>query len=116
MAEKNYSEINIGGKMYKLNGKTDEAYLKQLEDYINGLLAEMVASTGYRKMSSDHQTLMLYLNMADDVLKARALVQETEARMEEMEQQIDDLKHELVTTRIRQEKEQNAKKPNPRRR
>ena len=103
MAEKNYIEVNLMGKSYILGGSEDEAYLQRVATYVNGKEAELKRMQGYLRQNADFQHLTLLLNMADDYFKALRQVENLKAKQEQMEQEISNLKHELVSSRIRYE-------------
>ena len=57
----------------------------------------------YRKLSAEHQGILLALNIADDYFKAKKQAEASEKQEDEKEKQLYDLRHEVIETRIKQE-------------
>lgn len=104
--KKNYTEVNIAGKTYTLGGYEDPEYLQRIATYINTKRGELRAINGFPRQSADYQNIMLQLNLADDYFKAKNRVTVLEARLESLEKEVYQLKHELVTSQIRYEQKQ----------
>ncbi|MBQ4425147.1 MAG: cell division protein ZapA [Lachnospiraceae bacterium] len=105
MAEKNYTEVNLIGKTYKLGGYEEESYLQHVATYINGKQAELMRMQGFLRQKEDYRQMMLLLNVADDYFKATQQCEALRAKQEELEKTIYELKHELVSSRMRYENE-----------
>lgn len=101
MASKNYTDVLIGGKIYTLGGLEEESYLQQVASYINEKLAELRRQNGFLKQSEDYQSVMVYLNLADDYFKEREHARTLLAQKEELEKEAYSLKHELVGTQMK---------------
>lgn len=101
MASKNYTDVLIGGKIYTLGGLEEESYLQQVASYINEKLAELRKQNGFLKQSEDYQSVMVYLNLADDYFKEREHARTLLAQKEELEKEAYSLKHELVGTQMK---------------
>ncbi len=102
---KNYTEVTIDDRTYTLGGYEDEEYLQQVAAYLNTKTAELRKVQGYLRQSPDFRRMMLDLNIADDLFKARRRIAALETRLQVLEKENSDLRHELVTNRIRYEKE-----------
>ena len=74
MGDKNYTDVIIGGNVYKLGGYEKEEYLQKVASYINGKLNQLDVVEGYRKQSPEFQGVLLALNIADDYFKAQDTV------------------------------------------
>ena len=104
---KNYTEVTIAGKIYTLGGYEDAEYLQRIATYVNTKMGELRKTQGFLRQSADYQSVMLQLNLADDYFKAKKKAAMLEAKVEMMEKEIYNLKHELVTTQIKYEKSRN---------
>ena len=71
MAEKKDTPVIINGKVYTLSGYESEEYLQSVALYINNKITECKGSEHYRKLSAEHQGILLALNIADDYFKAK---------------------------------------------
>ena len=103
MAEKNYTEVTLMGKSYVLGGTEEEAYLQRVATYVNSKVQRLKKTQGFLRQSAEYQNLQLVLNLADDYFKSQAQVDELKEKQKELEQEIYNLKHELVASRIRHE-------------
>ena len=106
MDTKNYTQVLIDGKIYTLGGSEDEAYLQKAASYVNEKIATMHAIPGFSKQSADYQQLMLLLNIADDYFKAKKQAEIFEQDLQQKDQEMYDLKHELISLRMQIEEAQ----------
>ena len=90
MSSKNKTEVLIDGKIYTLSGYESEEYLQRVATYINNKLAEL-------------KSILLELNVADDYFKAKNQVEMVEEELAQKDQELYDLKHELISTQIKLE-------------
>ena len=105
---KNYTEVIINGKTYTLGGYEDTEYLQRIATYLNTKQAELKATQGFMRQSEDYRNIMLQLNLADDIFKARKKCQALETRIELLEKELFNLKHELVAASLKLEKLNNV--------
>ena len=96
MSSKNKTEVLIDGKIYTLSGYESEEYLQRVATYINNKLAELKRLDGYARLSQE-------LNVADDYFKAKNQVEMVEEELAQKDQELYDLKHELISTQIKLE-------------
>lgn len=101
MSSKNNTEVIIGGKVFTLSGYESEEYLQKVASYINGKLTEFNADDAYRRQSAEYRANIMYLNIADDYFKAKALGDSLQTEIDNKDKQINDLKHELITAQIK---------------
>lgn len=106
MSSKTNAEVIIGGKVYTLSGYEGEEYLQKVAAYINGKIAEVDALEGVRRMPGDMRNILIQLNIADDLFKAREQVEKLEEDLEAKENEIYDLKQELVDAQLKMESAQ----------
>jgi len=65
------TEVIIDGKVIPLAGG-DSAYLRQVAAYIDNKIAELRQNRAYARQNSERRAQILWLNLADDCLQARA--------------------------------------------
>ena len=103
MSSKNKTEVLIDGKIYTLSGYESEEYLQRVATYINNRLAELKKLDGYARLSQELKSILLELNVADDYFKAKNQVEMVEEELAQKDQELYDLKHELISTQIKLE-------------
>ncbi|WP_412717981.1 cell division protein ZapA [Clostridium sp. AM48-13] len=54
-----------------MGGSETEGYVQQIATYLNGKIFQLKAQPGFLKMPEDYQSIMTYLNLADDYLKKK---------------------------------------------
>lgn len=101
MTSKNNTEVILGGKVYTLSGYESEEYLQKVAAYINSKLNEMMAEDGYRRLSSEIRANMMYLNIADDYLKAKKTADALENDVAAKDKQISDYKYDLIAADVK---------------
>ena len=97
MSSKNTTEVIIGGKVFTLGGYESEEYLQKIATYINNKLAEFTKDDGFRRQSAEVRANIMYLNIADDYFKAKKLGDNLSLEIENKDNEIYNLKHELIT-------------------
>ena len=103
MASKTATKVTIGGKTYTLSGNESEAYLQEVAAYLNEKIAQLRSDEDYRTVPMDMRNVLLQLNLADDYFKAKSEIRRLQKAVEEREQDLSDLKHELVATQMKLE-------------
>ena len=103
MSSKTDAEVIIGGKIYTLCGYESEEYLQKVASYINGKLDEYSKLDAFRKQTADVQSVLMQLNIADDYFKAQKQVSLVEEELHAKENELYDLKHELIATQMKLE-------------
>ena len=101
MAEKTSAEVVIGGKVYTLSGYESEEYLQKVAVYINGKLNEFDSIEGYQRFPADMKATLLQLNIADDYFKAKKQAEIFEQDLQQKDQEMYELKHELIALRMK---------------
>lgn len=96
-------DVAIGGKVYTLTGDDSEEFLQRIATYINGKLSEYGKMESFRRLSVETQNIYMFINLADDCLKARQKLEEALADLEKCHKEEYDLKHNLVVTRTKNE-------------
>ncbi|SEP89840.1 cell division protein ZapA [Lachnospiraceae bacterium NE2001] len=95
--------VVINNKVYTLSGFEGEEYLQNIATYINGKIAECKTSEEYRRMNIEYQGVLLALNIADDYFKAKAKADEAAGDNSDKEQQLYELRHEVIESQIKHE-------------
>lgn len=95
------TDIYIDGKMYTLNGYEEVEYLQTVASYINDKITELKKDRAYTRLNSDYQTVLLAMNLADDVFQARRQKSAAERKLEGQEKDTYQIRHELVNARMR---------------
>lgn len=103
MKSRQYTEVLIGGNLYRLSGVENEEYMQQVAIYLNGKLSELKQTEGFGRLPADYQNVMVQLNIADDYFKEKETGIRLRAQLEEMEKELYQVKHDLITTQLRME-------------
>lgn len=108
MSAKTSAEVLIGGKIYTLSGYESEDYLQRVANYINGKINEFDEMDQFRRFPGEMKATLVELNIADDYFKAREQAEKLDWDVKEKEKEIYELKHELISLRIKAESSEKA--------
>ncbi len=103
MSSKNTTQVIIAGKIYTLSGYETEEYLQRVAAYLNSKISELRNADGYQRMPQEMKSIFLDLNTADDYFKMKNKADELDQSLSQKDQDIYELKHELITAQIRLE-------------
>ena len=103
MEAKTDTEVLIRGRIYTLSGYESEEYLQKVALYINNKFSEYCKSEAFNRQSIDTQSVLLELNIADDYFKAKKQISLLEEALAEKEQELTNLKHDLIALQMRAE-------------
>ena len=106
MGQKNYTEVLIDGTIYTLGGTEGEPYLQKVAAYLNDKIGKIRKQNGFTKQSAEYQALMIELNIADDYFKEQDRADLLAEQKAAMEKDAYSLKHELITTQMKLESDQ----------
>ncbi len=106
MSSKTDTEVIIGGKVFTLSGYESEEYLQKVASYLNNKFNEYNKLDGFKRQPLDTQNILLQLNIADDLFKAKKQISLLEDELQRKEKELYDLKHELVSAQMKLEKYQ----------
>ena len=106
MAVETDTEVIIGGRVLTLSGYESEEYLQKVASYINNKLAEYNRVESFRRQPADIQNILVELNIADDYFKAKKQAEIFEQDLQQKDQEMYDLKHELISLRMQIEEAQ----------
>ena len=110
MSAKTNAEVIIGGKVYTLSGYESEEYLQKVATYINNKRSEFDAMEDYKRLPADMKFTLLELNIADDYFKAKSQAEKLEHDLDAKEQEIYNLRHDLISNQIKMESDAKALK------
>lgn len=99
MNKKNTVEVIINNKQYILGGYESPEYLQKIASYINGKYNEFKKQDFYKHLDRDMKNILIEINIADDYHKAIDQIEVIQAKNEENNTEIYNLRHELVATR-----------------
>ncbi len=103
MSSKTNTEVIIGGKVFTLSGYESEEYLQKVAVYLNNKYNEYNKLDGFKRQPIDTQNILLQLNIADDLFKAKKQIALLEDELQRKEKELYDLKHELVSAQMKLE-------------
>lgn len=103
MASKNTAQVLIAGKIVTLSGYESEEYLQRVASYMNSKIAELSEIPGYSRQPMETKHLLLSLNVTDDYFKAKKQAEIYEQDLNQKDQEMYDLKHELVDLQVQVE-------------
>ena len=106
MAAKNTAQVIIGGKIITLGGYESEEYFQKVASYMNGKIAELSEMPGYSRQPMETKHTLLSLNITDDYFKAKRQAEIYEQDLQQKDQEMYDLKHELISPQVQIEASQ----------
>lgn len=106
MAVKNTAQVIIGGKIITLGGYESEEYFQKVASYMNNKIAELSEMPGYSRQPMETKHTLLSLNITDDYFKAKKQAEIFEQDLQQKDQEMYDLKHELISLRMQIEEAQ----------
>ncbi|MDE7205224.1 MAG: cell division protein ZapA [Lachnospiraceae bacterium] len=101
MAAKTDTEVIIGGKVLTVSGNESAEYLQRVAAYINNKVNEYAKMDSFKRQSVDKQNMLIQLNIADDYFKAKKQIELLEQDLKAKDNELYDLKHELIATQIK---------------
>lgn len=101
MAARTDTEVIIGGKVLTLSGNESAEYLQKVAAYINNKLNEYNKMDSFKRQPVDTQNMLMFLNIADDYFKAKNQQELREQELRAKENELYDLKHELIATQMK---------------
>ncbi|GFI21802.1 cell division protein ZapA [Lachnospiraceae bacterium] len=101
MSARTDTEVIIGGKVLTVSGNESVEYLQRVASYINNKLNEYAKLDSYKRQSVEKQNMLVQLNIADDYFKAKKQIELLEQDLKAKDNELYDLKHELIATQIK---------------
>ncbi len=103
MAEKRDIPVVLNDRIYTLSGYENDDYIQSVVNYINNKLTECKTSEQFRRMSKEHQNMLVALNIADDFFRIKNQADDLTEEDTEKEKQLYDLRHEMIEAQIKHE-------------
>jgi cell division protein ZapA len=100
MTNKNDTKVLIGGNVYTLSGYESEEYIQRVALYINNKMEEMKESVNGKQLNTRLFSVLLALNVADDLFKEREKNEEAHKLLNLKEEQIGNLEEEMLEQQI----------------
>ena len=101
MSARTDTEDIIGGKVLTVSGNESVEYLQKVASYINNKVNEYAKLDSYKRQSVEKQNMLVQLNIADDYFKAKKQIDLLEQDLKAKDNELYDLKHELIATQIK---------------
>ena len=101
MSARTDTEVIIGGKVLTVSGNESVEYLQKVAAYINSKINEYSKMDSFKRQAIDKQNMLIQLNIADDYFKAKNQIELLEQDLKAKENELYDLKHELIATQIK---------------
>ena len=101
MSAKTDTEVIIGGKVLTVSGNESAEYLQKVAAYINNKVNEYAKLDSFKRQSVDKQNMLIQLHIADDYFKAKKQIELLEQELKAKDNELYDLKHELIATQIK---------------
>ena len=87
MDKKNTVEITVNGRRCILSGEESPAYMQKVAEYVNNMYEKLKTLPGFTGRSHDYQTMMMYMNMADENLKQSGWTEDKQAEADTQAQE-----------------------------
>ena len=100
MAVKNTAQVVIDGKIITLGGYESEEYFQKVAAYMNNKISELSQMPGYSRQAMETKHTLLSLNITDDYFKAKKQAEIFEQDLQQKDQEMYDLKHDLIEAQI----------------
>ena len=95
----NQTKVLIGGQVYTLKGDESEEYMQRVALYLNKKMDELKNGTDLKRMNSRMQSILLSINIVDDLFKERKNVEEEKKRVSALTNENKRLQREIEKTR-----------------
>ena len=96
MKERNRIRVFIDGKPYNMGGYESEEYLQSLANYINIKIEELKHEVGFSRLDRDIESVLIQINIADDLFKLRKSKEEILEQYKEKQKENLELKRENI--------------------
>ena len=112
MAVKNTAQVVIDGKIITLGGYESEEYFQKVAAYMNNKISELSQMPGYSRQAMETKHTLLSLNITDDMAqvkkKKKKQAEIFEQDLQQKDQEMYDLKHELISLKMQIEEAKKA--------
>ena len=101
--EKRQMEVIIDGKVYTLAGEESEEYMQRIASYVNNKIQELKDVPSYKKLNKDLQSILLALNISDDLYKTKEVLKMMKEEYDKKDKEIYDKNQEILTEKLQAE-------------
>ena len=108
MSAKNQTQVVINGQIFVISGYESEEYIQKVGYYLNNKLTEIQKLESYKRQSNEMKSILAQLNIADDYFKAKKQAEIVEQDLQQKDQEMYDLKHELISLKMQIEEAKKA--------
>lgn len=109
MSPKNDTKVLIGGNVYTLSGDESEEYIQRIALYINNKMKEVNFSENGKQLNTRLLSVLLAINIADDLFKAKDKVLELDNIIKAKDKIIEDLEQDIVSLQVKVEEKEEEK-------
>lgn len=96
MTEKNEVQVIIDGKVLTMCGFESNEYLQRIANFVNDMIGEYNKVDSFRRATKDTQHRLIEVNIADEYFKAKAKADKLNEELKQKENEIYELKHDMV--------------------
>ncbi|MCQ2541940.1 MAG: cell division protein ZapA [Lachnospiraceae bacterium] len=96
MTEKNEVQVIIDGKVLTMSGFESNEYLQKVANYINDMIVEYYKADSFKHAGKDIQHRLIEINIADELFKARDKVEKLTEELKIKENELYDMKHDVI--------------------
>lgn len=101
--QKRKMEVIIDGKVYTLAGEESEEYMQRIASYVNNKIQELKEVPSYKKLNKDLQSILLALNISDDLYKTKEVLKMMKEEYDKKDKEIYDKNQEILTEKLQAE-------------
>ena len=96
-------EVIIDGKVYTLAGDESEEYMQRIASYVNNKIQELKESPSYKKLNKEYQSILLALNISDDLYKTKEVLKMCKEEYDKKDREIYEKNQEILTDKMQME-------------
>lgn len=110
MTQKHRVQVVIGGKVLTMGGLDDEVMIQRMAAHVNKKIQELEGTDAYRCLPTDLKPILIELNIAEDYMRAKEQIAQLEEDLRMKENELSQLKQELVETQVKLERIEGKKR------
>ncbi|RRD93433.1 cell division protein ZapA [Clostridiales bacterium COT073_COT-073] len=95
----NQTKVLIGGQVYTLGSGESEEYMQRVALYLNKKMEDLKNVTDIKRMNSRMQSILLAINIVDDLFKERKIVEEEKKKSAHLANENKKLQREIERTK-----------------
>lgn len=109
MTEKSKVQVVIGGNVLTMGGYEDEVHIQRIASIVNRTIQELEETDVYRCLPADLKPVLVETNIADELVKAEDYAKQLEADLRLKEDELAEVKHDLIEAQMKLEKYEGKK-------